>query len=134
MDMAGESLTGKDLTDYFVRRDQQIAILDTERDTLAQICLDLMPAGLTKYRAETFNDVKRMTNFLQNLYDHRTLPFGAEDRFKNPSDYGFRDNKDAYEKMLLLKTAWQGIIDVKVDNSGWYVEVKFALPEQKPKE
>jgi hypothetical protein len=124
-----DQITKQDITDLFQRRDVALKKFDEDLSKLAQEVLDLIPSELNQFKEDKFYSIDYAIKFLGVLYENRDKDYWpANDKIKEPSDYGFTDDDDdVYQKMVLLKDAWKGLIDVKLDNSDWYLEVNFRL-------
>jgi len=112
------------LQEFFESRIMIERMLDDVLEQKLKVLLALVPKELETYFKESLFDA----NWLNNLYSNTIMFSCNNDKIKEPEIYGFQKSKaDVVKKMTLLRKAWKGIIDVDIDNSNWYVEVRFKM-------
>lgn len=112
------------LQEFFESRAMIEKMLDDTLDQKVKVLLALVPQELETYFKESVFDAK----WLKQLYSNTLMYSSNSDKIKEPELYGFKKSKaDVVRKMTLLKKAWEGIIDVDIDDSDWYVEIRFKM-------
>ncbi len=106
-----------DLVEFAGRREKIMAALDSEVSTAAEKVIALLPpTGFDTFESEVLG-----SSFIATI-----LEYGRNQiKFKDPSEYGWIDNADVSEKMVALKNAWAGIIDIEINSEDPYVDVYF---------
>jgi len=125
METRDKGIDGAGIKDFFARKVDAEKAFDTELDGMAAILLDLVPEELSDWSAECleWDEVvdgelvptnKRLKEILEVIYADTVRGHCHFDKIKDPEDYGFADQNSAIAGMELLKSAWAGIIDVKI--------------------
>jgi hypothetical protein len=114
-----------DLPELEERQRAVLAALDREISATAARLVALLPEEVSGFTSEAFHP---STNFLATI-----LKYGrSEHKIKEPSDYGFKSNRDVVAKMRLIKERWAGIMDVRISfpSGAPYVTVVFRPAEK----
>jgi len=111
------------LQEFFESRAMIEKMLDDTLDQKLKVLLALVPQELETYFKESVFDAK----WLKQLYSNTLMYSSNSDKIKEPGSYGFKSKTDVVRKLKLLKEAWKDIIEVKIDDSDWYVEVRFKM-------
>lgn len=115
--------TNFNLTDFFQERKQQEEEMEKKLKEISDQLFNLIPDELATYK----NESSFSETWLLALYQNTVAGSCNSDKIKEPSDYGFTDKDDAFQKLQLLKTAWQDHVEVTINDEEWYVKVEFRL-------
>lgn len=134
-----DTAQGSELVKYFDEKVKADMELDSKLKEFAGQLAARFPKGLEEtclryiYQNDAFTEID-LTRWLSRLYDdtkngiYSGLPWVQ----KEPDDeweMGFRDGDDKYEKLMRVKDAWAGLVEIELVRSGeGYVKEKVKLP------
>lgn len=134
-----DTTQGSELVKYFDEKAKADMELDAKLKEFAGQLTARFPKGLEKtclryiYQNDAFTEMD-LTQWLSRLYDdtkngvYSELPWAQ----KEPDDeweMGFRDSDDKYEKLMRIKDAWAGLVEIELARTAeGYVKEKVKLP------
>lgn len=123
------------LRDFAHERQTTIDALNKRLEDYAQKLRGLIPPELKQFAAESF--LANPTYLVKLIAGIARVEGDSgyaclSEKFKEPRDYGFKDTDDVVRGMKLLKKAWQGLLDVKIDTSCGYAKVTVSPAGMNP--
>ena len=145
METLDKGIDGKIINDLFVRKTEAAKAFETELGGIADILLDLVPAELSVWKEknldchdfveeEVVNTNKKAKELVEMIYAEMQRRGYLRYDLGRPEEEGFADEEALIAGMELLKTAWSGVLDIKIvppsENDGDnYTSLHFSIAQ-----